>query len=285
VDPREALLCPTRKDLSRNICDGFCEVPKEATTRSRCNVCNSSINVNVVTEILDAIAVAQEGLAKANDLQFKDLERALRLTSHLIGILTSVGLAPGAHPLLALSRLHSALLVNNLPDLGPALDSGFSLQRDPLLNSSYIPSQTAITTLAPQTTEERKYAEEAQQKLDDAIRAALRACTGLSSVLAPGHPLRGLALAELGKLLSVDERVPKYLEGSNGNGGNQRGIYPPSGPARLRLARDTLVRARSELMIGFGAVNEGGEVGKEVRKWLIRVEKELQVWTTGMQRV
>lgn len=34
-------------------------------------MCNSSNNVNVVTEILDAMAVAQEGLAKANDVQFK----------------------------------------------------------------------------------------------------------------------------------------------------------------------------------------------------------------------
>jgi len=186
---------------------------------------------------------------------------------------------------LALSRLHSALLVNNLSDLDPTLDSGFSSQQDPLLDLPGMPSQRAITALAPQTTEEKKYAEEAQQKLDDAIRATLRACTGLSSVLAPGHPLRGLALAELGKLLSVDERVPKYLEGSNENGGNQKGVYPPSGPARLRLARDTLIQARSELMVGFGATNEGGEVGKEVREWLMRVEKELQVWTNGMQRV
>ena len=215
----------------------------------------------------------------------------MRLTSNLIGILTSGGLAPGAHPLLALSRLHSALLVDNLPDLGPALDPALLPQQDPLLDSSAMASHAAITALqqsyaqhlvSPQTADEMKPAEEAQQKLDDAIRATMRTSTGLSSLLVPGHPLRGLALAELGKLLSVDERVPKYLAG---NGENRNGIYPPSGPARLRLARETLIRARSELMIGFGGANEGGEVSKEVRELLIRVEKELQVWTTGMQGV
>ena len=215
----------------------------------------------------------------------------MHLTSNLISILTSAGLPPGAHPLLALSRLHSELLINNL---GMVLDSALPPQQDPLLDSSGMTSQAAIATLrqshaqdliSPQIAEEEKHAERAQQKLDDAIRAALRTSTGLSSVLVAGHPLRGLALAELGKLLSVDERVPKYLAGSNGKGDNQKGGYLPSGPARLRLARETLVRARSELMIGFGGANEGGEVGKEVREWLIRVETELQVWTAGIQNV
>ena len=196
--------------------------------------------------------------------------------------------------MLALSRLHSALLIDNLPNLGPVLDPALLPQSDPLLDSSGMASQAAIAAfqqshaqdlVSPQTAEEMKLAEEAQQKLDNAIRAALRTSMGLSCLLVPGHPLRGLALAELGKLLSVDERVPKYLAGSNGNGENQKGIYPPSGPARLRLARETLMRARSELMIGFGGANEGGEVSREVRELLVRVEKELQVWTTGMQGV
>ncbi|KAF8659459.1 hypothetical protein AX14_007567 [Amanita brunnescens Koide BX004] len=154
-------------------------------------------------------------------------------------------------------------------------------------------SQAAIATLRQshaqdlvsfQTAEEEKLAEGVQQKLDDAIRAALRTSTGLSTVLVAGHPLRGLALAELGKLLSVDERVPRYMAGSNGKGDHQKGGYPPSGPARLRLARETLVRARSELMVGFGGANEGGEVGKEVREWLIRAEKELQVWMQNVSQ-
>jgi SET and MYND domain-containing protein len=101
-----------------------------------------------------------------------------------------------------------------------------------------------------------------------------------------GHLLRGLALAELGKLLSVDEPVPKYLEGNdNRDESDQKGVFPPSGPARLRLAKETLIRAQMELMVGFGWVNEGGEVGMEVGDWLVRVEKELQVWKAGVQSV
>ena len=47
-----------------------------ATTGSRCNVCNALIDVNSMPEILDAIAVASEGLEKANDLQFKGMSIA-----------------------------------------------------------------------------------------------------------------------------------------------------------------------------------------------------------------
>ena len=43
-----------------------------------------------------------------------------------------------------------------------------------------------------------------------------------------------------------------------------------------RLARETLIRARFELTIGFGGANDGS---KEVREWLVRLGagKELQV--------
>ena len=43
------------------------------TTRSRCNVCNASIDANTTLEILDAIVLASEGLEKANHLQFKGM--------------------------------------------------------------------------------------------------------------------------------------------------------------------------------------------------------------------
>ncbi|KAF8632794.1 hypothetical protein AX15_001693 [Amanita polypyramis BW_CC] len=294
VDPREALLCPTRKDPSRRTCDGLCQIPKEDIIEARCNTCNSLVNPNTIGEILDAISISCDGLEKARDLQYKDPGRAMRLTSNLIGILTSAGLAPGAHPLLGLARLHSAMLIENLPDLGAILGPILPSQHDLLSDSSKSSTQTGISTLqqtytqeqeqkqaSPQTVEEKTHVEEAQQKLDDAIRAALRTSTGLATVLVPGHPLRGLALAELGKLLSVDEPVPKYL----GENNHQKVVYPPSGPARLRIARETLLRARSELMVGFGGANEGGEVGREVRGWLIRVEKELEVWKAGIQGI
>jgi SET and MYND domain-containing protein len=61
--------------------------------------------------------------------------------------------------------------------------------------------------------------------------------------------------------------------------------YPPSGPARLKLAYETLLRARAELMIGFGERNEGGEVGRDVRNQIAAIEKELMVWKSGIKNV
>lgn len=139
----------------------------------------------------------------------------------------------------------------------------------------------------------------AQEALDDAIRVATRASTGLSQILTEGHPVRGIALAELGKLLSVDEPRPAHIE-SNApstpqtiplspssfvlNPKLQAALYPPSGPSRLKLAYETLVRARMELMIGFGSgKNEGGEVGKHVRQLAVDIEKELMVWKSGVR--
>lgn len=46
---------------------------------------------------------------------------------------------------------------------------------------------------------------DAQAQLDNAICAAARASTGLGQVLAEGYPVRAVALAEFGKLLSVDK--------------------------------------------------------------------------------
>ena len=99
------------------------------------------------------------------------------------------------------------------------------------------------------------------------------------AVLPYGHPVRAVALAALGKLLAVDEPgpPPKGQEG----GGLQR--FPPSGPARLKMAYQTMARARGELLIAFGRENEGGRVGKEVREAMVRVEKELEVWNVGVR--
>lgn len=87
--------------------------------------------------------------------------------------------------------------------------------------------------------------------------------------------MRGIALAELGKLLAVDEPSPLSPP--------QTTSFPPSGPARLRIAYETLLRARNELLVGFGLENEGGEVGREVRANIVALEKELGVWATGIQ--
>ena len=64
----------------------------------------------------------------------------------------------------------------------------------------------------------------------------------------------------------------------NSNGLDPNIAFPPSGAARLRFAREALVRARDELLCAFGVRNEGGEVGREVRESIAGVERELDVW-------
>ncbi|KAI0037210.1 SET domain-containing protein [Vararia minispora EC-137] len=116
-----------------------------------------------------------------------------------------------------------------------------------------------------------------QDALDNIVRTTAACVSALTAVLRAGHPIRALACAELGRLLAVDEPAPDVSRGKS--------VFPPSGPVRLRLAYDTLVQARSELLIGFGARNEGGEVGREVREMVVRIEKELEVWTQRMKDV
>jgi hypothetical protein len=74
-----------------------------------------------------------------------------------------------------------------------------------------------------------------------------------------------VALAEFGKLLCVDEPLPKDAEpeGSPRSLAHSRSelstSYPPSGPDRLKLAYSTLVRALSELTVGSVAVRTKAE--------------------------
>ncbi|PCH45077.1 SET domain-containing protein [Wolfiporia cocos MD-104 SS10] len=118
-----------------------------------------------------------------------------------------------------------------------------------------------------------------QEVLDDTIRTAGKYSAGLSALLPGGHPVRGVALAELGKLLAVDEPAPRT------DAPAQQNTFPPSGPARLKLAYETLVRAHDELVVGFGADNGGGQVGREVREAIVSLEKELGMWTQGIKNV
>ena len=61
------------------------------------------------------------------------------------------------------------------------------------------------------------------------------------------------------------------------------GRFPPSGPARLKLAYEALVRAHEEVLVGFGKADGGGQLGVELRDAIVRLEKELGVWTTGIR--
>lgn len=164
-------------------------------------------------------------------------EKAKRITTNMISILTAAHLTPSCHPLLAITRLHQELLIASLP--------------------------MSLT----------------QELLNDTIRTAGKYSAGLSAILPPGHPVRGVALAELGKLLAVDEPSPF----ADPTGNNEK--FPPSGPVRLQLAYETLVHARDELVIGFGERNGGGQIGQEVREVIVRLENEMGVWAHGIKNV
>lgn len=267
---------------------------------TRCVKCKSV--VKDTDSVLDAVRIGQAALEKANRVQFSgtllyskhgwgtlfsnippspslsppDPQKAVQLTQNLIPILISAGLLPSSHPLLALSRLHTTLLITNFRS---PFDSD-TIE----LNSPQIQEQHQVSP------EKQPTLDEAQEHLDETIRSATRTCNGLEQILPYGHPVRGLALAELGKLLSVDEPAPKHLIEESTSAsvtppGKVGGVtqYPPSGPQRLKLAYETLVRTRGELMVGFGGKNEGGQAGQEVRRLLVDVEKELGVWKEGIK--
>lgn len=163
-----------------------------------------------------------------------DPERAIKLTRNTIPLLIQTGLPPSSHPLLALYRLQQGLLISTFSD------------------------SEKLT----------------KELLDETICSAAKAAAGLDIVLCPGHPVRALALAELGKLLAVDEPPST-------NSSPSTTTFPPSGPARLQLAIQALQQAYAELLIAFGKGPQdggGGAVGHEVRELLVNLEKELGIW-------
>jgi SET and MYND domain-containing protein len=87
----------------------------------------------------------------------------------------AAGLVPAAHPLLALSRLNSSLLIANLSPVNANVEEIVS----PALKVSVVDSTHKTSS------------EEAQDVLDEAIRSATRAFSGLVQILPEGHPARG----------------------------------------------------------------------------------------------
>ncbi|KAH9924151.1 SET domain-containing protein [Fomitopsis serialis] len=157
------------------------------------------------------------------------------------------------------------LTTNIIPIL---MSAGLTPSCHPLLAMTRLHQELLIASLSGSTT---------QEALDETIRTAARYVAGLLAILPAGHPVRGVALAELGKLLAVDEPSPP----ADTAGSADR--FPPSGSARLKLAHETLVRARGELLVGFGTDNSGGLVGREVRETIVRLEQELGAWTQGIR--
>ncbi|KAK1236420.1 hypothetical protein PQX77_000330 [Marasmius sp. AFHP31] len=272
VDPRESLWCPRK-------CGGVCPLPVDdveldAKVSTSCKTCKTAVPTPALEEVLDAVRIGKEGFKKAESLQFigyaTEPARAKKLTSNLIPLLTSAGLSHSTYPLLALTRLNQALLIDELSGVVPTTITNPRVEED---------EEVLVSPDAQLSAKER------QEHLDECIRNGSRVVTGLSALLVTGHPVIGIALAELGKLLAVDEVHAADHSETGGSNATNSNLFPPSGPARVKQAYEMLMRARASLQIGFGTRNEGGKVGRQVRESLVRLEKEIEVWTSGVKNV
>lgn len=180
----------------------------------------------------------------------------MKYTSSALSLLHPFPLHLSSDPLLAVTRLHLSLLIHQL--------------------SALLSSEAA--TLAEQ--------DERDTAVDEACRLCARCVAGVSGILSHGHPIRGIALAEFGKLLCVDVSPGPANEPSAllESGSNCADPPPPRGASRLHLAARTLISAKEELMIGFGRSNGGGQVGSEVAKMLRELEREMNIWRKTQSR-
>ncbi|TFY67160.1 hypothetical protein EVG20_g4044 [Dentipellis fragilis] len=225
------------------LCGGLCPLPTEEDPLTRCIKCKAV--VSSTDSVLDALRVGQEALDKATALQSQ------------VPSYSQIPPKP----------------CNSQRTSSPSSPPANSIPPRTLFSPSRACTKPCYSATLPAHTHPK-------MPLDNVIRASSASLTGISAILCPGHPIRALALAELGKLLAVDEPAPAPPSATMANA-----TFPPSGAPRLQLARDTLVRAHEELRIAFGEKNEGGEVGREVREMLVRIENELSAWKQGVRNV
>jgi hypothetical protein len=238
------------RKLNIELLTAFIEVPL-----TRCVKCKAA--VASTDAVLDALRVGQEALQKATRLQFSGNGWLLAIISYRV---------PSHFRFYSDLPKAQQLTTNIIPILTSVKVLPSS---HPLLALTRLRQSLLLATFPPNLT---------QDALDGLIHASSASVTGLTAVFPPGHPTRALALAELGKLFAVDEPAPRPA-------GAGASAFPPSGPARLRLACETLIRARDELLISFGERNDGGEVGREIREMVVRVERELAAWNQGVRNV
>ncbi|KAF8331774.1 uncharacterized protein EI90DRAFT_2919583 [Cantharellus anzutake] len=233
-DPRESLHCSRCNTLT-----GFAYGSESRLLKGvvSCGACGTSLVVDS-TKFYDALDVSHEALQKARRFEFSDPPKAIRYTASSQAALAPYPLHKSSHPLLELSRLHVALLIHELASL---------------------PEPKSLKEQASRDT-----------KVDETCRAAACVVSGVCDdrVFALGHPVRGVALAELGKLLCVD--VSPDMPPSSSWSRIPRGID------RIHLAVQVLTRARKELEIGCG--KEGGDVGNAIWKMLVDLGREVGAW-------
>ncbi|KAG8862916.1 hypothetical protein FRB96_000336 [Tulasnella sp. 330] len=255
VDAREAMIC------DREGCTGMLALPDHGrSVLPTCPSCQNSPSVDIAS-VLDAVRLGEDALEKATAMELEDPEGAMRYTSNLIPLL-SRHIPMTSHPLLALYRLHQTLLIGQLSQevqISGNLHTGSPAQ-----------SSVEASALNPRLPKER---------VDQVCTIAARSLSAILVVFPDGHPVRGVALAELGKLLCVDvDEDAKGMEDLQNNAGPSTMIRDgfPAGAERLKLSRDALLRARTELRRGFGG--EGGEVAREVEESIRNIEKEWKGW-------
>jgi hypothetical protein len=186
-----------------------------------------------------------------------DPQKAYSQATNCLSLLTApaVALRPTSHPVLALARLAVGLGIDMISKID--IDAGAK-------------------------SDDVRSNELAQKVLDDTIRLADTSARALAELLERGHPVRAIALAELGRLFAVDEY---HVPPTSARGSAIEPPFPPHGPARLKLAYTTLLRALEELRIGFGAADGGGEAGVAAREMIARLEKEMDIWRDGVNRL
>ncbi|KAG8895657.1 hypothetical protein FRB99_000399, partial [Tulasnella sp. 403] len=238
-------------------------VDPKATSEPRCSSCGSPY-VGDVGEIWDAVRLGVEALEKADELELEEPTAALKYTSNMIPLLLR-HIPPTSYPLLALCRLHQNLLISELSDAVGKIEEG--------LTGSSAPRLPKV-------------------QVDQACAAVSRSLAAVTQVFPEGHPVRAVALAELGKLLSIDvdedARELERLQLDTG-AGSPRKDTPiessnpfPAGADRLMLARTTLLQAREALRRGFGG--NGGEVARNVEETIRNIEKEWVGWKKVVQQ-
>ncbi len=210
---------------------------------SLCNQCGTRSRIG--KQFLDQVEVAKEGLEKAQTEQWSGVSR---YSFPGIPFLTLRAILAFADP------IHARMLTLNLVDL---LKPRMALTSQPLLPLLRLHQSLLIDAVAANSN-----------LLDTAIRTNAEVVAALTDLLPYGHPVRAVSIAELGRLLCVDE--PATIDRKQGD------TFPPSGIHRLKLAKDTLERAMAELSIGFG--EGGGDVSRRVRVDLNNIRKEIELF-------
>jgi SET and MYND domain-containing protein len=93
----------------------------------------------------------------------------------------------------------------------------------------------------------------------------------MSALLPHGHPVRGIVLAELGKLLNLESSGESPE--TTGADAAALSFLPKDVKGRMALARETMIKALEELRVGFG--KDDGMVAKEMEMLVEGLTREM----------